>query len=167
MPSTTEKQRKFMGAELARKRAGKKTKTGMSEKQLGDFASKPLSKSINSFIINKMKKEVHAPDMSTNQGVFKSDAIDKGYTKYPKWNEKRKVSEGQLDKWAQSVKVTDARPIAIDKKGKIVKKGDKGKAIGAAIGTYLGDKAEDALLRTKVAKKIKAFLGKQYTKSLK
>jgi hypothetical protein len=40
MPAQSEKQRKFMGAELARKRAGKKTKTGMSEKQLEDFASK-------------------------------------------------------------------------------------------------------------------------------
>jgi hypothetical protein len=42
MPSTSEKQRKFMGAELARKRAGKKTKTGMSEQQLEEFASKPV-----------------------------------------------------------------------------------------------------------------------------
>jgi hypothetical protein len=40
MPAKTEKQRKFMGAELERKRAGKKTRTGMSEKQLKDFASK-------------------------------------------------------------------------------------------------------------------------------
>jgi hypothetical protein len=40
MPARTEKQRKFMGAELARKRAGKKTKTGMSEKQLKKFARK-------------------------------------------------------------------------------------------------------------------------------
>jgi hypothetical protein len=40
MPARTEKQHKFMGAELARKRAGKKTKTGMSEKQLKKFASK-------------------------------------------------------------------------------------------------------------------------------
>jgi hypothetical protein len=40
MPARTEKQRKFMGAELERKREGKKTKTGMSEKQLEDFASK-------------------------------------------------------------------------------------------------------------------------------
>ena len=37
MPARTEKQRKFMGAELARKREGKKTQTGMSEKQLEDF----------------------------------------------------------------------------------------------------------------------------------
>jgi hypothetical protein len=41
MPAKTEKQRKFMGAELARKRAGKKTRTGMSEKELKKFASKP------------------------------------------------------------------------------------------------------------------------------
>ena len=40
MPAKSEKQRKFMGAELARKRAGKKTQTGMSESQLEDFAKK-------------------------------------------------------------------------------------------------------------------------------
>lgn len=44
MPATSEKQRRFMGAELARERAGKKTKTGMSDKQLSDFASKPIAK---------------------------------------------------------------------------------------------------------------------------
>lgn len=33
-----------MGAELARKRAGKKTQTGMSEKSLRDFAKKPVKK---------------------------------------------------------------------------------------------------------------------------
>lgn len=33
-----------MGAELARKRAGKSTETGMSEKQLRDFARKPVRK---------------------------------------------------------------------------------------------------------------------------
>lgn len=31
-----------MGAELARKRAGKSTETGMSESQLREFASKPI-----------------------------------------------------------------------------------------------------------------------------
>ena len=40
MPSVSEKQRKFMAAELQRKREGKGTKTGMSEKQLKDFAKK-------------------------------------------------------------------------------------------------------------------------------
>jgi hypothetical protein len=40
VPAKTEKQRKFMGAELGRKREGKKTKTGMSEKQLEKMAKK-------------------------------------------------------------------------------------------------------------------------------
>jgi hypothetical protein len=44
MPAKSEKQRKFMGAELARKRSGKKTKTGMSEEQLEDFAKKKRRK---------------------------------------------------------------------------------------------------------------------------
>jgi hypothetical protein len=41
MPAKTEKQRKLMGAELARKREGEKTKTGMSEPELTKMASKP------------------------------------------------------------------------------------------------------------------------------
>ena len=38
MPSVSEKQRRFFGAELARKRAGKETKTGMGAKKLRHFA---------------------------------------------------------------------------------------------------------------------------------
>jgi len=38
MPAKSKKQRRFMGAELARKRAGKRTRTGMSIKQLREFA---------------------------------------------------------------------------------------------------------------------------------
>lgn len=38
MPSTSKAQQHYMGAELARKRAGEKTDTGMSEQQLRDFA---------------------------------------------------------------------------------------------------------------------------------
>jgi hypothetical protein len=41
MPAKTEKQRRFMGAELERKRDGKKTRTGMSESELEKWASKP------------------------------------------------------------------------------------------------------------------------------
>ena len=44
MPSSTERQRRFMGAELARLRRGEKTVTGMSEAQLRDFARKPKTK---------------------------------------------------------------------------------------------------------------------------
>ncbi len=42
VPAVSEKQRKFFGAELARKRAGQQTTTGMSEKQLTDFAKSTL-----------------------------------------------------------------------------------------------------------------------------
>ena len=41
MPARTERQRRFMGAELERKREGKKTRTGMSEAELEKMASKP------------------------------------------------------------------------------------------------------------------------------
>ena len=44
MPAKTEKQRRFMGAELQRKREGRKTRTGMSENELEKMASKPDSK---------------------------------------------------------------------------------------------------------------------------
>jgi hypothetical protein len=44
MPARTEKQRKFMGAELQPKREGKKTRTGMSEQELEKMASKPNPK---------------------------------------------------------------------------------------------------------------------------
>ena len=39
MPAVSKKQQRFMGAELKRKRAGKKTKTHMTEKQMEEFAS--------------------------------------------------------------------------------------------------------------------------------
>ena len=44
MPAKTERQRRMIGAELARKRAGKKTRTKMTEAQLRDFAKKPKGK---------------------------------------------------------------------------------------------------------------------------
>ena len=43
MPAVSKKQQAFMGAELARKRKGKKTKSGMSTSQLKDFASTKTS----------------------------------------------------------------------------------------------------------------------------
>jgi len=43
MPSVSEKQRRYMGMDLARKRKGKKTRTGMSETQLREFARKVKS----------------------------------------------------------------------------------------------------------------------------
>ena len=40
MPAKSDKQRRFMGAELGRLQEGKETETGMSEEQLSDYASK-------------------------------------------------------------------------------------------------------------------------------
>jgi hypothetical protein len=44
MPAKSKAQQRFMGAELARKRAGKETQTDMSEAQLTDFASTKTKK---------------------------------------------------------------------------------------------------------------------------
>lgn len=41
-PSSTERQRRFMCAEYGRKKAGKKTRTGMTKRQLKEFCKKPL-----------------------------------------------------------------------------------------------------------------------------
>ena len=38
MPAKSKKQQQFMGAELARKRAGKRTQTKMTTKQLKEYA---------------------------------------------------------------------------------------------------------------------------------
>jgi len=38
MPAVSERQRRYFGAELARKRRGQKTETGLSEGKLKDFA---------------------------------------------------------------------------------------------------------------------------------
>ena len=43
MPAVSPKQRRFAGAELGRRRRGEKTDTGMSTKQLREFASKAVS----------------------------------------------------------------------------------------------------------------------------
>jgi len=44
MPAKSKAQQRFMGAELARKRAGKETKTDMSAAQLEDFAATKTKK---------------------------------------------------------------------------------------------------------------------------
>ena len=43
-PAVSKKQQQFFGAELARKRAGKKTRTSMTEAQLEEFACTKRSK---------------------------------------------------------------------------------------------------------------------------
>jgi len=41
VPAKSKAQQRLMGADLARVRAGKKTRTGMTEAQLEDYASTP------------------------------------------------------------------------------------------------------------------------------
>lgn len=61
MPAKSKVQQMFMGAELARKRAGKKTKTKMTEQQLKEFAETkrknlPTRKDIKGYVKRHGKK---------------------------------------------------------------------------------------------------------------
>lgn len=56
MPAKSKKQQKFMGAELQRKKEGKKTKTGMTQKQLEEFAGTPR-KGLPESVGRKRKRE--------------------------------------------------------------------------------------------------------------
>lgn len=58
MPSVSIKQKRFMGAELARKRAGKKTRTGMTVRQLRDFAGTEEKGLLAKAVKNRRKKGV-------------------------------------------------------------------------------------------------------------
>lgn len=46
MPPVSKRQQRWAGAELQRKREGKKTQSGMSETQLEEFATKPKGKKL-------------------------------------------------------------------------------------------------------------------------
>ena len=67
MPAKSEKQRKFMGMELGRKRAGKSTETGMSEAQLRDFAKKPKG----AMKAGKPKTPPHARRGRSDEAILK------------------------------------------------------------------------------------------------
>lgn len=56
MPAKTEKQRKFFGVELGRKRKGKKTRTGLSEKKLREFATKGSAPFTNAEVTQGYRK---------------------------------------------------------------------------------------------------------------
>lgn len=57
-PATSERQRRFMCAELGRKRAGKKTRTGMKEGQLRDFCKKNPAQVISHAQALKLTKKI-------------------------------------------------------------------------------------------------------------
>ena len=88
-----------MGAELSRKREGKSTKTGMSEGQLEDFASKPIKKNLDAkghIIPHNWTKESGEP----MPDMFQADRINKlpqcGRGEYPKLSNKAR-EEDDLD----------------------------------------------------------------------
>lgn len=86
MPSVSEKQRRFMGAELARKRSGEKTKTGMSETQLSEFAgSIKKHGSLNDLVFHE-EADKHVGD--TFMPDVKPHGVHSGYSKNgPKSNQ--------------------------------------------------------------------------------
>jgi hypothetical protein len=55
MPARSRAQQRFMGAELSRKRAGKKTRTGMSTKKLREMARKPKGKRLPARVRKKKR----------------------------------------------------------------------------------------------------------------
>jgi len=55
-PIVSEKQRGFFGAELARKRAGKKTKTEMSEAELSRHLKESAGKKLEEKVGKKLRK---------------------------------------------------------------------------------------------------------------
>ena len=63
MPAKSDKQRRFMGAELSRKRAGKKTRTGMGESQLEDFTTPEEKTHLETY---------PDPEVSPDEGGFSS-----------------------------------------------------------------------------------------------
>jgi len=75
MPAKSEKQRRFMGAELFRARAGKKTQTGMSESKISEFASKSMD------AINTYLKKQGVPIVADSPKLCPFPGCEKGY-----WN---------------------------------------------------------------------------------
>jgi hypothetical protein len=58
MPAVSSKQQRWAGAELARKKAGKKTRSGMSLEQLRDFAKTPRGNSDITSPLGLSKKKI-------------------------------------------------------------------------------------------------------------
>ena len=77
MPARTEKQRRFMGAELERKREGKKTETNMSESELEKMASKPDKKKTSG--LSTAPAQPRSAAASTRSGVSRP-SVNVAYT---------------------------------------------------------------------------------------
>jgi hypothetical protein len=82
MPSVSEKQRRFMGADLARAKAGKKTRTGMSKEQLRHFAEKPIAHALSGTRLHYIGtvSELHYLKMLPKEDMAFARAV-RGYVK--------------------------------------------------------------------------------------
>jgi hypothetical protein len=120
-PSKSEKQRKFMGAELQRAREGKRTETGMSENQLSDFARKPVIKAEGNWDSHQPKNSASSckdckyehPDTCRSCKIKKSETpsfikmmVKEKPIKHklPTGSEK-KIMQGDKDHWKLSNKI--------------------------------------------------------------
>ncbi len=121
----------------------------------------------------KMEKGAYTPDMPTNQGVWKAwtsaDEAAEAHNKNVEEQRRTNPREAaRLDEESEKALAQHRQGLVehyqsrgqkvLDPKGggylpNKTEKGDKGKAIGAAIGAFLGDHAEEALKR-KFGKKV-------------
>ena len=99
MPAESEKQRRFMGSELGRLREGKKTRTGMSEEQLEDFAEKPVRKDFFDHMEKTygFKIEKGGPGSGRKSGAESGDKFD--YNR----EQQRKRSQANFERWAKKI----------------------------------------------------------------
>lgn len=86
-PAASEKQRRFMCAELGRKRAGKRTQTGMTERQLRDFCRKnnPSIKHIKDDIYELWSRGRSVSQLAKQYGMAVSQVnqiVDALFNKY-------------------------------------------------------------------------------------
>ena len=147
MPSKSEKQRRFMGAELSREREGKKTKTGMNDEQLSEFASKPIEKSlierIDLFIAKapmtpeQQAKMQRIQDRAHHRGNDRMKARSKGLVKaMDDFIDKSKDKEIRHPLWEIAGEILGgAAGIGL---GQVIG-GPVGAAVGALAGEHLGE----------------------------
>ena len=131
-----------MGAELSRKRGGKKTRTSMSESQLEEFASKELD---TSFIEDEVMEK------NVIKGITKY--LGKQENGYPPTKGERR--EAKRTK-AKKMKVTGAG-------AKISQRiiGEKAAAAGGAMGKMDNSSIKGNKVEKNIIKAIEKFLGKQ------
>ena len=93
MPAVSEKQRKMMGADLARAKKGMKTRTGMSMMQLQEFAKKKSkSKKKVSKSDKENKADLTAPGENKEPGEKKAKRsyVRKNFKSMKQWAKKSK-----------------------------------------------------------------------------